>query len=390
VNAYAAVQRALKDRWPTAEFRRLTSPVESPRGDRNFSLLSLSSAGRLAVRGADARQQPTDEYAERYWCVRPGQLVVNPMWLIGGGIGVSELTGAVSPDYRVYQLDDELAPRFIHHLLRSAPYRDQYRLLVRAETTFDRRITKDDFGALPIPRPPLSVQRAIASYLDREATRIDALITAKRRLIQLLEERWRAAAESTMGDLVESHGTIPLRHLVSCLDGQRVPLSAEDRGGRQGEYPYYGASAVVDWVDDWLFDETLVLLGEDGAQLGDPTYPIAHVVTGRIWVNNHAHVLRPVAADPDFLAFHLNTFDRVAVMSGGTREKITQGDMNRIPVPNLSLTLQREVGKRLGVIHEKISATVSMLRHQSELLKEHREALVTSAVTGALDIPEEA
>jgi type I restriction enzyme S subunit len=111
------------------------------------------------------------------------------MWLIGGGIGVSHVRGAVSPDYRVYQLDDTLEPRFIHHLLRSAPYRDQYRLLVRAETTFDRRITKDDFGGLPIPSPSLSAQRAIADHLDRETARIDALIGAKRRMLELLEER---------------------------------------------------------------------------------------------------------------------------------------------------------------------------------------------------------
>ena len=94
---YTAVQRSLDGRWPSVEFRRVAVLVESPRRHRNLPLLSLSSDGVIAPRRADAQQQPTDEYPERYLCVEPGQLVVNPMWLIGGGIGVSGVSGAVSP-----------------------------------------------------------------------------------------------------------------------------------------------------------------------------------------------------------------------------------------------------------------------------------------------------
>ena len=118
---YLAIRRSLSERWTAVEFRRASKLVESPRGTRQLPLLSLSSDGVVAERGADARQRPTDEYSERYWTVTPGQLVVNPMWLIGGGIGVSFVYGAVSPDYRVYKVDEVMYPRYVHHLLRSAP-----------------------------------------------------------------------------------------------------------------------------------------------------------------------------------------------------------------------------------------------------------------------------
>ncbi len=190
-----------------------------------------------------------------------------------------------------------------------------------------------------------------------------------------------------MRTLFTECGAIPLRHLVRCLDGRRIPVSGEERASRTGPYPYYGASGIVDWIDDWLFDEHLVLLGEDGAQLGDPTYPVAQVVQGKIWVNNHAHVLRPTKADPTFLAFHLNTFDRVAFMSGGTREKITQDDMNRIPVPNLSIEHQRKIAHELSAVRAGSDRMISAIRRQDALLQERRQALVAAAVTGQLNIP---
>jgi len=167
-------------------------------------------------------------------------------------------------------------------------------------------------------------------------------------------------------------------------------VSAEERAGRAGTYPYYGASGIVDWIDDWLFDEEIVLLGEDGAQLGDPAYPIAQVVRGKVWINNHAHVLRPVHVDAEFLSFHLNTCDRVAFTSGGTREKITQADMNRIPVPHLRAEHQRDVARQLAEVRAKSDDMVSVLTRQAALLEERRQALITSAVTGQRDVLEAA
>ena len=119
-----------------------------------------------------------------------------------------------------------------------------------------------------------------------------------------------------------------LTWLTKCLDGKRIPLNAEERGRMQGDYPYWGANSIVDYVDRWLFDEELVLLGEDGAPFFDKSRPVAFRVRGKIWVNNHAHVLRPQSTvDAEFLAHALNCIDYRAFIDGSTRDKLTQSDM---------------------------------------------------------------
>ena len=84
-----------------------------------------------------------------------------------------------------------------------------------------------------------------------------------------------------------------LRHFVTCLDGQRVPLNSSQRADMPGEYPYWGANGVVDTVGNFLFDEDLVLLGEDGAPFDNPLRDVAFHVEEPVWVNNHIHVLKP-------------------------------------------------------------------------------------------------
>ena len=113
---------------------------------------------------------------------------------------------------------------------------------------------------------------------------------------------------------------------------------------------------------------------------------IAQMVTGKIWVNNHAHVLRP-HADPAFLVFQLNTFDRMAVVSGATREKITQEDMGRIPIPNVARAEQERVANELRRNAERTWRLNDGLQRRVALVLERRQALINAAVTGQVQIP---
>ncbi len=278
----------------------------------------------------------------------------------------------------------EVDPRWLGYLVMSAPF------VAWASATSDGtkmpRTNWEKISQYRTAVPQRAEQQAIADYLDTETARIDALISKKRRLIELLAERWRSMVEHQMESLTATHGAIPLKHLVLCLDGARIPLSTEERSTRGGPYPYYGASGAIDSVDEYLFDETLVLLGEDGAQLADPNYEISFVVQGKVWVNNHAHVLRALNADPEFLAMHLSTFDRGAFISGATREKITQADMNEIPVPNVPYSEQLDVSRVLLSARSKCDRSTSALSRQIELLAERRRTLITSAVTGEMPL----
>jgi type I restriction enzyme S subunit len=153
-------------------------------------MLSLTVKGYLIDRSTMAVQQnASDASIPRYFVARPNDLVVNPMWLIGGAIGVSDKRGAVSPDYRVFEIADVLDPWYLNAVLRSAPYFDQYRLYTRSNTTFDRRIKQNDLDNLPIPIPPMDEQRDIVAHINEQTTQIDALISKTQEHIALARER---------------------------------------------------------------------------------------------------------------------------------------------------------------------------------------------------------
>ena len=131
----------------------------------------------------------------------------------------------------------------------------------------------------------------------------------------------------------------PLYDVVEILDSKRVPVNSKEREERIKEknsdelYPYYGATQQVGWIDDYLFDEELVLLGEDGVPFLDPYRPKAYLINGKSWVNNHAHVLRPKKVLGKFLFYFLNIFEYSDSVSGTTRLKLNQSKMNKIIVP---------------------------------------------------------
>ena len=179
--------------WAMARFKTVCRLRDERNVVGNETMLSLTVRGELVDRSTMAAQQhPSDASIPRYLVARPKDLVVNPMWLTGGAIGVSDKRGAVSPDYRVFEVSDQLEPWYLHAVLRSAPYFDQYRLYTRSNTTFDRRIKQNDLDNLPIPIPPRKEQRAIVEHINEQASRIDALTAKAQEHIGLAKER-RAA-----------------------------------------------------------------------------------------------------------------------------------------------------------------------------------------------------
>jgi len=146
----------------------------------------------------------------------------------------------------------------------------------------------------------------------------------------------------------------PLGDLVEILDSRRIPVSASERAARPGSVPYYGATGRVGTIDQPLFNEPLLLLGEDGVQFFDPSKPKAYRVSGPSWVNNHAHVLRArPAADQTFLEHYLNHFDYRGYANGTTRLKLTQVAMRRIPVPVPALAEQRRI---VAILEEHLTS----------------------------------
>ena len=193
-------------------------------------------------------------------------------------------------------------------------------------------------------------------------------------------------AEQLAPTFPDGWGTTQLRYASTCLDGRRVPLNVEQRSRRQGECPYWGANGVVDSIDKYLFDEPLVLIGEDGAPFFDSTRPVAFFVTGKIWVNNHIHVLRIGRHfDSRFVTHCLNATDYGPHIEGSTRDKLTQEKMGSIRLPFPPLPQQRAIADYLDRETARLDALVAAKERVLGLLAEKRRALITRAVTRGLD-----
>jgi type I restriction enzyme, S subunit len=156
----------------------------------------------------------------------------------------------------------------------------------------------------------------------------------------------------------------PLSDLVDCLDGARRPIKKEDRENIAGGYPYFGASGIIDFVNDYIFDEELILLGEDGENVVSRNLPLAFKITGRNWVNNHAHVLKPKRNhDIDFLVYKLESRDYTDIISGSAQPKINQQNLMKLifRIPE-QLSEQRQIAYILSTadaVIEKTQATIA-------------------------------
>jgi type I restriction enzyme, S subunit len=195
-----------------------------------------------------------------------------------------------------------------------------------------------------------------------------------------------------VGELPKGWIETNLENIVDILDAQRIPLNSAERETRiSGKasnqlYPYYGATGQVGEVDDFIFDDSLILLGEDGVPFFDTFRDKAYKVTGKCWVNNHAHVVKAISstADQEYILHFLNNFNYTGYVSGSTRLKLTQASMRAIPVLLPPLNEQRRIADRLDHLLTRIDKTKAHLDRIPPLLKRFRQSVLAAATSGKL------
>ena len=161
---------------------------------------------------------------------------------------------------------------------------------------------------------------------------------------------------------------ILLEDCCEILDSLRIPITASNR--ERGIYPYYGANGIQDYVSDYIFDDDLVLLAEDGGSFGSKTKPIAYRVSGKCWVNNHAHVLKPKEGmDVDFLCYSLMFYNTEGLVNGATRQKLTQSAMRKMKIPKFHIDVQRDIVKEIKSVMSIIDIREKQLEKLSLLVK---------------------
>jgi type I restriction enzyme S subunit len=330
------------------------------------------------------------EKVERYR-LNPGDLVLAR---IGASTGkaflVCECPDAIFASYLIrIRTKHNLLPEFLNFYFNSFSYWQQ--ISQQKGGRLKGGVTLPIIQKLRIPLPPFPEQRAIAQALravqEAKEARQHELALERERKAALMEflfthgTRGEPRVRTGIGEFPDSWSLSTLGEISECLDHKRVPVKLGDRNERFGRIPYYGASGLAGWIDDFLFDETLLLVAEDGENLVSRKVPIAYSIEGKSWVNNHAHVLRIVGSNQFFVEYYLNSIDMVPFLGGATRPKLNKAQLMNIPIPLPDdRGEQDEVANALRACDHKIEA----LDKESGLLDELFRAMLEELMTGRL------
>lgn len=235
-------------------------------------------------------------------------------------------------------------------------------------------ISRDNFEEHTIEIPCLEEQQKIADFLsavdeviaesEKEAANLETQKKAVMKKIFSQEIRFTRPDGFPFPDWKESK----LEDVVEFLDGQRKPIETGER--IPGPYPYYGASGITDFVNDYIFDEDLILLSEDGANILDRNYRVCFMARGKYWVNNHAHVLRAhIDCINEYICEYLESLDYKRMNSGSAQPKLNQQTCRIIPVKKPCLEEQKLIADFLSDFDEAIAAAKKELSLWKQLKK---------------------
>lgn len=189
---------------------------------------------------------------------------------------------------------------------------------------------------------------------------------------------------TAIGEIPEEWEVERIDKICDILDKRRIPLNKETRKGMKGDIPYYGANGLLDYVNDYIFDDKLILMAEDGGHFGEYAFrPIAYMVEGKCWVNNHAHVLK-VLEDQGFLTeyvlYSLEHRNIIPWIVGSTRGKLNQKDLRSIPVPVPSFSEQKKIASVLSTVDDAIQKTDEIIAKSRQIKKGLMQQLLTKGI----------
>lgn len=205
-----------------------------------------------------------------------------------------------------------------------------------------------------------------------------------------LFQQAQAIYKSWFIDFDQFDGVIPpnwnigkIADIIELYDSKRIPLSSRERAERQGEYPYYGATSIMDYVDDYLFNGIYLLLGEDGTVVDAKGYPILQYVDGKFWVNNHAHIIRGKNNFSVELLYTLFSLTNVqSIITGAVQPKISQQNLKKVQIviPDDKTLLE------IDSLIQPLFAEIRNRKAETKLLTELRDVLLPKLMSGELDV----
>jgi len=195
-------------------------------------------------------------------------------------------------------------------------------------------------------------------------------------------EEYKDSGVEWVDKIPEDWKVVKLKFITECLDNLRVPLNSTERAEMKGDIPYWGANSIVDYVNDWLVDGEVILLGEDGAPFFDKLKNVAFYSNEKIWPNNHVHVLRVNNQNEiKFLIYSLNITDYTAFITGSTRDKLNQSAMSEIPLQLPSQNEQQKIASFLDQKTAEIDEIISKKETLIDHFEKYKKSVITEAVT---------
>ena len=388
----------------TWEVSRLKNHLKrtDARNPGNVQVLSLYR--ELGIVPKDSRNDNhnvTSEDTSKYKYVQPGDFVVNKMKAWQGSVAVSEYEGIVSPAYYVYKfLNNRFHTRYFHYLIRSC-YKEEFMRLSAGIRIGQWDLSSDDLDCVLVLLPTLEEQKAIAEFLDTRVAKIDSIIAEVKASIEEYKA-WKASIiyeavtkgldpDAEMKDSgVEGIGDIPahwtlsrIKNETKNMDHLREAISAENRENKLGLYDYYGASGIIDKIDDYNVDDTVLLIGEDGANLRMRNLPLVYRASGKFWVNNHAHILKINKQNNyGYMAYLLEAGDYTVYITGAAQPKLSQFNLMRFPIPIAPRCEQNIIEAYLDMYVYGIESLINEKIALITDLEEYKKSLIFEVVTG--------
>ena len=292
-----------------------------------------------------------------YFVIKRGDFVYNPRKSVSAPYGPVSVynydnDGIVSPLYLCFRPKEAINTSFYEWYFKSSAWHRYVYLYGDSGVRHDRVSIKDStFFEMPLHIPCAAEQKKLSCFLAL----LDTNIQKQQQLVDSLKSYKRGVFSQLYDIFLSKAQEVKLCDIVECLDSQRIPINSSERAKRKGIYPYYGANGIQDYIDQYIFDGEFVLLAEDGGHFDDfNENAIAQYVRGKIWVNNHAHILQTNKCNIKFLYYMLEHKDIRSYINGTSRSKLNQEDMMQISISLPSETIQTKIVTLLSGIDNNI------------------------------------
>lgn len=277
---------------------------------------------------------------------------------------------------------DNMDLKYLYYLLSSLHLNE------RRIGTSQPLLTQSILNNIEVNIPVLHVQKKISSILET----LDRKIKINKEINNNLEQQAKALYKDWFFDFspFSSNGNLPdgwrfglVGDIIQLHDSKRVPLSGAERDKMAKVYPYYGATSLMDYVDNYLFDGIYLLLGEDGSVIDKKGFPILQYVEGKFWVNNHAHIItgkNGFSVEQLYLLFSLTNVQ--SIVTGAVQPKISQTNLKKLPV---IIPSEKDL-KKFDVIVQPIFAQIRNLRAENNKLSVIRDSLLPKLMSDEIDV----